>query len=48
MKLLYNEVNEKIRNNVRIQIDVEVWSHISEQLFRKIHIKPLKQNIWNQ
>jgi hypothetical protein len=44
MKLLYNEVNEKIR----IQIDVEVWSHVSEQLFGKIHIKPLKRNIWNQ
>jgi hypothetical protein len=37
MKLLYNEVNEKIR----IQIDVEVWSHVSEQLFESVRFNYL-------
>jgi hypothetical protein len=45
---MHKQLYEQVNNDVRNQICGHLFEHVSEQLLGKIHIKPLKRNIWNQ
>jgi RNAse (barnase) inhibitor barstar len=45
---MHKQSYEQVNNDVRNRVCVHVFEKVSEQLFGKIHIQPLKRNIWNQ